>query len=78
VSIIGIPHEKWGETPLALVVPAAESSDIDNDTLKTWINERVGKRQRVHAVALVDSLPRNPNGKVLKRNLREQFRDYSD
>ena len=76
VSVIGIPHEKWGETPLALVVPTAERSDIDTDALKTWINERVGKRQRVHAVALVDGLPRNPNGKVLKRNLREQFRGY--
>lgn len=78
VSVIGISHEKWGETPLALVVPTAESSNIDTDALKTWINERVGKRQRVHAVALVDNLPRNPNGKVLKRNLRERFRDYGD
>jgi len=77
VSVIGISHEKWGETPLALVVPTAESSDVDTNALKTWINERVGKRQRVYAVALVDGLPRNPNGKVLKRDLREQFRDYS-
>jgi len=38
-----------------------------------WINERVGKQQRVSGVAFRDSLPRNPNGKILKRELRVEY-----
>jgi len=41
--------------------------------LVRWINERVGKRQRVSGVAFRDSLPRNPNGKILKRELRVEY-----
>jgi acyl-CoA synthetase (AMP-forming)/AMP-acid ligase II len=71
-AVIGIPHERWGETPLAIVVPepgkAAEAQEI-----AAWVNERVGKRQRVAGVAFADSLPRNPNGKILKRVLREPY-----
>jgi acyl-coenzyme A synthetase/AMP-(fatty) acid ligase len=37
-----------------------------------WLNERVGKTQRLAALHLIDELPRNPIGKVLKRELREQ------
>jgi acyl-CoA synthetase (AMP-forming)/AMP-acid ligase II len=43
--------------------------------LKTWSNERLGKQQRLSDVILVDELPRNPNGKILKRELREQYKD---
>ena len=42
--------------------------------LRLWVNERVGKNQRVSAVRLVESLPRSPIGKVLKRELRDGYR----
>lgn len=45
------------------------------DEVKTWCNERVGRRQRIADVVFVDELPRNPNGKVLKRVLRTRFGD---
>jgi len=41
--------------------------------LLTWINARLGKMQRLSALRFVDALPRSPIGKVLKRELREQF-----
>lgn len=77
VAVIGIPSERWGETPLALVVPrqpveAAEAS-ARAATLRDWINARVGRQQRVARVEFVASLPRNPNGKVLKRELRRMY-----
>lgn len=73
VAVIGIRSEKWGETPLAIVV----SSDpgLDSDAIVTWANERLGRQQRISAARIVDSLPRNPNGKVLKRTLREAYGD---
>lgn len=74
VAVIGVPSERWGETPLAVVVAGADA-DIDAQALAGWINERVGKQQRVAGVVFVDELPRNPNGKVLKRELRKDYAD---
>lgn len=71
--VFGIPDPKWGEAPIAAVTVKSGES-IDPETLKAWINERVGARyQRVSRVMIVDSFPRNAAGKILKRELREPF-----
>ncbi|MGK2911994.1 MAG: class I adenylate-forming enzyme family protein [Sphingobium sp.] len=70
-AVIGIPSDQWGETPLALVVPRAPA--VDADELRVWINSRVGKQQRVSGVTFREMLPRNPNGKLLKRELRREY-----
>jgi len=72
VAVIGLPHEKWGETPVAIVVPGPGERPSADD-LMAWINERVGKRQRVSALVFDTSLPRNALGKVLKRELRARL-----
>jgi acyl-CoA synthetase (AMP-forming)/AMP-acid ligase II len=48
-------------------------AEIDPAALVAWTNQRVGRQQRISAVVLRDSLPRNPNGKILKRELRAEF-----
>jgi acyl-CoA synthetase (AMP-forming)/AMP-acid ligase II len=74
VAVIAVPHEKWVETPLALVVPREGSITVE-DEIKDWINERVSaKHQRVSAVEFRDQpLPRNALGKLLKKVLREPY-----
>lgn len=67
VTVIGIPHEKWGETPLALVIPRGAP---DPAALLAWANARLARTQRLAAVELRTSFPRNALGKVLKRELR--------
>ena len=73
VAVFGVPHERWGETPVAAVIlrPAAA---VSSDELRDWINERVGARyQRVAEVVLMSEFPRSAAGKTLKRELREPY-----
>jgi long-chain acyl-CoA synthetase len=70
VTVIGVPHEKWGETPLALVIP---HDGAETDQVLAWANERLAKHQRLSAVEFRDEFPRNALGKVLKRVLREPY-----
>jgi acyl-CoA synthetase (AMP-forming)/AMP-acid ligase II len=72
VAVIGIASARWGETPLAVVVLQAGQS-LPVAELLEWTNAAVGKQQRLSAVVLRESLPRNPNGKVLKRELRREY-----
>ena len=70
VAVVGVPSEQWGETPIAFVV-RREGSALDADELLRWLNERVGKTQRLASLQYVAELPRSAIGKVLKRELRE-------
>ncbi|MEZ0606793.1 class I adenylate-forming enzyme family protein [Paraburkholderia sp. IW21] len=71
-AAIGIPHAKWGETPIVLVI-LRQGHWIDAVELKEWGNYRLGKFQRVSDVKFVDDFPRANYGKILKRVLREPY-----
>lgn len=73
VAVIGVKSERWGETPLAVIAP--KNGQAEADEIKTWTNKKVGKQQRIAGIEFVASIPRNPNGKILKRELRERFKD---
>ena len=73
-AVVGVPSERWGETPVAFVVPKRHDPQLSK-TLLEWTNSQVGKTQRLAAIELVDSLPRSAIGKVLKRELRDAYRE---
>jgi acyl-CoA synthetase (AMP-forming)/AMP-acid ligase II len=80
VAVFGIPHETWGETPLAAVVlrvpngTQSAGADATAIELREWINERVAARyQRVQEVIILNAFPRNAAGKTLKRELRAPY-----
>ena len=72
VTVIGVPHEKWGETCVALIIPK-DGVEIDCDEIKNWSNEKLAKHQRLYKVEAREEFPRNALGKVLKRVLREPY-----
>jgi long-chain acyl-CoA synthetase len=71
-AVVGVPSEQWGESPVAFVV-LKPGKAVESDALLQWTNERLGKTQRLAAVTLMAELPRSAIGKVLKRELRDQF-----
>jgi acyl-CoA synthetase (AMP-forming)/AMP-acid ligase II len=73
VAVVGVPSAEWGETPVAFVVRRPGCDDAPQ-AIRAWLNERVGKTQRLADLKLVDELPRSPIGKVLKRELRDGYR----
>ncbi|MFM0088801.1 class I adenylate-forming enzyme family protein [Paraburkholderia sediminicola] len=70
VAVIGVPNERWGESPLALVVTR---TPIVASELLVWANARLGKTERLADVEIRDSLPRSAIGKVMKRELRQAY-----
>ena len=73
VAVVGVPSEQWGETPVAFVVRRAGHGDSADD-IRRWLNDRVGKTQRLADLRFIDELPRSAIGKVLKRELRDAYR----
>jgi acyl-CoA synthetase (AMP-forming)/AMP-acid ligase II len=71
-AVVGVASERWGETPVAFVVLRVGAGGTATQ-LRDWANERLGKTQRLAAVEIVATLPRSAIGKILKRELRDNF-----
>ncbi|MEZ5247358.1 MAG: long-chain fatty acid--CoA ligase [Acidimicrobiales bacterium] len=70
-AVIGVPSEKWGESPLAVVVKSDES--ITAQQVLDYCDGKLARFKLPKLVEFTDVIPRNPTGKVLKRVLREQY-----
>jgi acyl-CoA synthetase (AMP-forming)/AMP-acid ligase II len=77
VAVIGVPDEKWGEAVLAVVSLTPESIMTEAELIE-FSRDRLASYKCPKAVQIVDLLPRNPTGKILKRELRRPFWDGRD
>ena len=72
VAVIGRADEKWGEVPVAVIALGADT-DLGLADLDEFLSERLARYKHPKALEIVDALPRNPAGKVLKTELRVRF-----
>jgi acyl-CoA synthetase (AMP-forming)/AMP-acid ligase II len=72
VAVIGVPDEKWGEAVKAVVVLAA-GAEPDPAGIIAWAAMRIARYKLPKSVEFVSALPRNHTGKVLRRELRDQY-----
>ncbi|MCY7342130.1 MAG: long-chain-fatty-acid--CoA ligase [Pseudonocardia sp.] len=72
VAVIGVPDERWGEVGKAVVVPAPGST-VDADALLAYCREHLAAFKCPKSVDVLEELPRNPTGKILKKDLRTPY-----
>jgi acyl-CoA synthetase (AMP-forming)/AMP-acid ligase II len=73
VAVIGVPHPRWVETPVAFVVTAAGQPAPKESELVAHCRGRLAGYKKPSAIFFVDALPRNATGKVVKRALRGRY-----
>ena len=71
-AVIGVPDKKWGESVKAVCVPKAGHS-IDPESIFTWARERIAGFKTPRSVDIIDALPRNASGKILRKDLRAPY-----
>ncbi|MER5437251.1 AMP-binding protein [Streptomyces sp. NPDC002790] len=75
VAVVGVPHPEWVETPRAYVVPRDPADPPTEADITEHCRERLASYKKPTSVAVIEALPRNAAGKVLKVRLREAARD---
>ncbi len=77
VAVIGVPDDKWGEVPKAMVVRAADAEASEGEII-AYARERLAGFKTPKSVDFIAELPRNPTGKILKKELRAPFWEGRD
>jgi acyl-CoA synthetase (AMP-forming)/AMP-acid ligase II len=73
VALIGVPHPKWVETPVAIIVAADPADPPTEAEIVEHCRAHLASYKKPSRVVVVDALPRNASGKILKTQLRERF-----
>lgn len=77
VAVIGVPDEKWGEVGKAVIVLKKGEKMIKNEMIE-WCKEKLGKYKIPKYAAFVESLPKSPAGKILKREIKKLYGEPKD
>lgn len=73
-AVVGVPHPKWDERPLLLVVKQ-EGKELTKETMLDYLSDKIVKWWMPDEVLFVEALPHTPTGKLLKRELRDQYQN---
>lgn len=76
VAVIGVPHERWGEVPHA-VVTLADGHQLDPEQMVAYLSSRLARYKVPKTLEVVDELPRTASGKVQKQQLRDRYDSQS-
>ena len=74
-AAVGVYHPKWDERPLLLIVKK-DGADLSGDDVVKYLKSKVAKWWLPDEVKFVDELPHTATGKILKRQLRDEYKDY--
>jgi fatty-acyl-CoA synthase len=74
-AVIGVPHPKWDERPLLIIVKKP-GADVTADTVRAYLADKIAKWWMPDAIEFVDEIPHTATGKIQKVTLRQQFADY--
>ena len=72
VAVIGIPDDRWGEVPLA-VLTVSQGTTVDTAAVRAHLDGQVARYKLPKDVVVVEALPRTASGKIVKAELRERF-----
>ncbi|MGZ4605653.1 MAG: long-chain-fatty-acid--CoA ligase [Blastococcus sp.] len=72
VALIGVPDDRYGEAPLAIVAPRDQADPPTPAELSAWCQEKLARYKNPREYSIVAALPRNPSGKILKTTLRQE------
>ena len=72
VAVVGVPSEKWGETPRAVIVAAGDTAPTEAEIIE-FCRGRIAHYKCPTSVGVIDAIPRNPSGKILKGDLRDMY-----
>ena len=74
-AVIGLPHPKWTERPLLIIMREA-GSEVDAQTILSYLDGKIAKWWMPNDVVFVDEIPHTATGKIQKMDLRKQFKDF--
>ena len=75
-AVIGVPHPKWAERPLLIIVKK-EGKDVSKEEMLDWLKDKVAKWWLPDDVVCIDEIPHTATGKIQKMELRKRFRNYT-
>ena len=80
VAVFGIPHDDWGEEVKAVIEPIAgqEPGDALTEEILSWAADKLAKYKTPRSIDYIEEMPRDPNGKLYKRKLRDPYWEGRD